>query len=80
MPNPTGLRGFIHLSRGSPLGNAAWFSGWLCLLVAAVSVVVRYRRSAGDERLQLKWFTWAAALTLGLQAVLLPVAPMGRAG
>ena len=35
---------------------------------------------AGDERLQLKWFTWAVALALGLQAVLLPVAPVSQAG
>jgi hypothetical protein len=33
------------------------------LAVAAVaSLIVRFRRSRGDERLQLKWFTYAAAL------------------
>ncbi len=79
-PNPTGLHGFIHLSRNSLFGNVAWLSGWLCLLVAAAGVVIRYRRSAGDERLQLKWFTWAVALALSLQAVLLPLAPTGPAG
>ena len=32
------------------------------VLAAVVSLVVRFRRSRGDERLQLKWFTYAAAL------------------
>jgi signal transduction histidine kinase len=32
------------------------------LIAAFVSLVLRYRRSRGDERLQLKWFVTAAAL------------------
>jgi hypothetical protein len=32
------------------------------ILAAVVSLVVRFRRSRGEERLQLKWFTYAAAL------------------
>jgi len=32
------------------------------VVVAVASLVVRFRRSRGDERLQLKWFTYAAAL------------------
>jgi hypothetical protein len=34
----------------------------LLVVAAVVSLVVRFRRSRGDERLQLKWFTYAAAL------------------
>jgi hypothetical protein len=32
------------------------------VVVAVASLVVRFRRSRGDERLQLKWFTYGAAL------------------
>jgi hypothetical protein len=32
------------------------------VVAAVVSLVVRFRRSRGDERLQLKWFTYACAL------------------
>jgi hypothetical protein len=34
----------------------------LLVVAAVVSLVVRFRRSRGEERLQLKWFTFAAAL------------------
>jgi signal transduction histidine kinase len=34
----------------------------VALLLSVVSVVIRYRRSTGAERLQLKWFVSAAAL------------------
>ena len=33
-------------------------------LGAMISVLVRFRRSRGDERQQIKWFAFAAALTL----------------
>ena len=35
----------------------------LCMLACAVSLVVRFRRSRGEERLQLKWLTTGAAVT-----------------
>jgi hypothetical protein len=79
MPNPTGIHGLSHLLYGV-LGNGGWVFSFVFLLLAVVSVVLRYRRSAGEERLQLKWFAYAVAVSLGLIFALLPVAPMGTAG
>ena len=43
-------------------------------------MVGRYRRSVGEERLQLKWFTYAAALSLGLLSALVPVSSSSKSG
>ena len=55
--NPIGVAGawdpedsFLDISLG------------LLVVAAVASLVVRFRRSRGEERLQLKWFTYAAAL------------------
>ncbi|HEV2252021.1 MAG TPA: hypothetical protein VGS06_02385 [Streptosporangiaceae bacterium] len=73
VPNPTGVRGLGHISRQGSLGQGIWIAGFGCLLLAAASVVVRYRRSAGEERLQLKWFAYAVAVNLVLLAVSTPL-------
>ena len=78
-PNPTAIRG-LSLVLSGPFGGGVWAAGFGVLLLAAASVVLRYRRSAGEERLQLKWFAYAAAVSLGLILALLPVAPMSTAG
>ena len=56
--NPVGIRGLDVFRE----------LGWLPLLLATVgsiaAVIVRFRRSRGDERQQLKWFTFAAALLI----------------
>jgi hypothetical protein len=74
VPNPTGVRGLIRLSRHGTIGQGIWIAGFGCLLLAAASVVVRYRRSAGEERLQLKWFAYAVAVNLVLLGVTTPLA------
>src|SRR5690242_10592776 len=79
VPNPTALRHLDHVFYGV-IGDISWLLSFVFLLLAVVSVVLRYRRSAGEERLQLKWFAYAVAVSLGLIFALLPVAPMGSAG
>ena len=46
--------------------------GLVCFIASLVSLILRFRRSSGDERLQIKWVAWAAALgfTLILSSVL----------
>jgi hypothetical protein len=62
--NPLGVAGMPALVVG--LGFALWLS---TAVAAAASLVVRYRRSRGEERQQLKWFTGAAALLVVLFGV-----------
>ena len=80
VPNPTGVPGWIYVSPESPFSQGEWLLGVVCLLLAAASVFVRYRRSAGEERLQLKWFAYAAVLSLGLIAALLPMSAASKNG
>jgi hypothetical protein len=49
---PTGLTGVLFLGTGFLVSAG--------LLVSVVALVVRFARSAGEERLQLKWCAWAA--------------------
>jgi len=58
--NPAGVN--------SELVTAAELLGWTTALagivLATCSLVLRYRRSRGDERLQLRWFAFSAVLFL----------------
>lgn len=74
VPNPTGIGKLTALSGA---GNGLWALGLLPLLLAVASVFARYRRSAGEERLQLQWFAYAAIVTV---AVVLPLAPVAASG
>lgn len=57
--NPIG----VEWIAGSPLesGGIGWGFAMAGFVVAAVAVVLRYRRSSGEERLRLKWLAVAAA-------------------
>jgi MFS family permease len=55
--NPIGVAGL-----GDPEGSLLSVALGVLALAAVVSLVVRFRRSRGEERLQLKWFTYAGAL------------------
>jgi signal transduction histidine kinase len=57
VPNPIGIPGF-------DVTDLAWGPLLLASLGSIAAVIVRFRRSRGDERQQLKWFTFAAALLL----------------
>jgi len=52
-----------------PVFIIAVFGLPLTFVLSAVSVVVRFRRSSGDERQQLKWFVGAATLVAASIAV-----------
>ncbi|MDF2967022.1 MAG: putative two-component system sensor kinase [Nocardioidaceae bacterium] len=39
-----------------------WATCLVCVILAAWSLVLRFRRSQGVERQQLKWFVWSAGL------------------
>jgi hypothetical protein len=59
--NPIGLAGVPDPEEGA-LGAVLFGLLLLCVVAAALSVVLRFRRSRGVERQQLKWFTYAVAL------------------
>ena len=67
LPNPIGIAGMPDVE-ASTIGTVLFILLGALILAAATSVVVRYRRSRGDERQQLKWFTFAA-----LGTALIPV-------
>jgi hypothetical protein len=59
--NPMGAGGALELPV-EVIGGAGFALMMLAMLAAAASLVVRFRRSHGEERQQLKWVTAAAAL------------------
>src|ERR687894_874271 len=52
-----------------PVSAAGQLGVMACVVTALLSMVVRFYRSRGEERLQLKWFTYAA--TVGVTTPLL---------
>jgi hypothetical protein len=59
--NPIGLAA-VTSPEHSGVGSVLFSVLGLLVLAAFASMVVRFRRSRGDERQQLKWITFAAAL------------------
>jgi len=54
--NPAGVHG------ADALEGLGWTLAIVGIVLASVSLTLRFRRARGDERLQLKWFAFAAAL------------------
>jgi hypothetical protein len=76
--NPIGLAG-IPDPEEDVLGAVLFGLLLGCMAAAVASVVLRFRRSRGGERQQLKWFTYAAALmavSFLLTGSLLPAGPV----
>ncbi len=62
-PNVTNPLGIESARRALGLINTASFLLLpLCFVASALSMIVRYRRSIGEERQQIKWFAAAATL------------------
>ncbi len=60
------------------LDNLAGIGNVLVFVASAIALVLRYRRSAGDERVQLRWVTAAGAIAAGgfaLGIILMPSGP-----
>jgi hypothetical protein len=77
LPNPVGVHGTPDPEDGL-LGAALLTTLLTCMAASAASVVVRFRRSRGVERQQLKWFTFAAAVLVAGQVLTTFVLPDGE--
>jgi hypothetical protein len=62
--NPLGLAALRPAIGGLEVVMAVLFLGFI--LSSVVSLVVRFRRSQGQERQQMKWLTYAAATVVGM--------------
>ncbi len=71
--NPVGVPAGNALATFFDVLGVAWLLGFVVLVAAAVATFVRFRRSHGDERLQLKWIA-TAVLVSALAAVVFELA------
>jgi hypothetical protein len=67
VPNPFGVVGADALLNA--LGEIGFFLVLAVAIAGAISLVVRFRRSRGDERQQIKWFVFAGAIFCAVFAV-----------
>lgn len=63
LPNPIGVIDFGNFAQDQPsiFLFLVYLSVLVMLIAALISLILRFRRAHGDERQQLKWFTYAAA-------------------
>ena len=66
--NPIGVEGWLP-----DLLTLALFAIPVGMIGAAISLILRYRRSAGVEREQMKWLAFSAAVVAVVYAIVLPL-------
>jgi hypothetical protein len=69
--NPAGIEGADAAL--DALNTAGWLLAILALALAVVSMIVRFRRSSGIERQQLKWIVYSGAVCASLFVITLPI-------
>jgi hypothetical protein len=68
--NPFGLEGLPWIASAAQIATLLLP---VCMLAAATSLVLRYQRSGGEEREQIKWLAFAAMiLGLGVSSFVIP--------
>ncbi|HEX2277946.1 MAG TPA: hypothetical protein VHN13_12565 [Candidatus Tectomicrobia bacterium] len=77
MDNPLGLPAVVGLLEMLQLVSSLALLA-LIITVAPASLVVRFRRSAGEGRQQLKWFTFAGAIATVYAAVSITYEGVGK--
>src|SRR5918997_1909385 len=65
----------VALALHGPVSAAGQLGVMACVVAALLSMVVRFYRSRGEERLQLKWFTYAAMVGVTTPLLLSVLAP-----
>ncbi len=70
IPNPLGIEGLQSLQPLTGALDVVIPASWLAIgVAAAMSLVVRYLRSRGEERQQIKWFAYAVVLVISFSLV-----------
>jgi signal transduction histidine kinase len=67
LPNPLGIQQASALFEG--IGLIGFLAAVLLVLLCLWSVVFRFRRSRGETRQQLQWFTYGVALAVAVWAI-----------
>ena len=63
--NPIGVAAIGDIEE-SALGDAIFFTLLACVLLAFVTLILRFRRSRGVERQQMKWFVFGAGAAVAM--------------